>query len=582
MICHEVVDGRLGSMSRDGRLWSRARRHREVWTTGRSQRATSVLRWIAAFAALGGIVWAVPYLPFLHHAHNNATTDQTGQWVTKTIPLTPSPQPTRSAPNSPTPSPASAKAKAANTYAAHSQATAPAKVAIAVKLVQRPPVAKPQAVAASGQRTGAQEPAAPGSHAEQPSKAAPPIRTVSNVAAHVSAQALTSAAGEPTTTHAALQWQSYHVHHGETLSGLFHRAGLPAQAWIHILKLGHAVQPLRRLSPHHLLKLGTGPQGRLLALDYQINSTHTLKISRPSGSADWQTTVHAAPVTVLVDRVSAVVHHSLLSAAHRAGLTFRQAAQFADVFHWRVNLRRDIQPGARIVAVYNEREVHGHALAPGRIVAAKLVTDKHTWQAFWFDPKGSVGGYYNAQGHSLKAGILRAPIHYQYISSRFSLHRFDPYLHKWMPHYGVDYAADIGTPIEAAANGRVTYRARMRGYGRLIIISSFGRWQTYYAHMHRFAPGIHVGSEVHQGQIIGYVGESGWATGPHLHFGIRDGKHWVNPLKAKLPTAHAIPARYREKFEHRVHELLADIKAPKGKLGIAQHTTRSHAVSDSG
>lgn len=577
-------------MSGGANSMGRFRARDELKGFGRRRRSGSALRWIAAFAALGGIVWALPHLPFLNHRHVQPTNAQAGQWVTKTLSVTPDPQPAVM-PSSPAAAKAPAMKSPSGPVASTTKATIP------IKLIQEPASAKPKAVASPKGAAALQSAGTPvASEGVAHTPATPSVANASpNAPAPTKADTGTSPNAAPVFTtvaaqskpagqikNAALQWQSYHVHSGETLSGLFHRAGLPAQAWIHILKLGHSVEPLRRLSPHHVLKLGTGLQGHLLALTYQINSTHTLKISRPSASSDWQAEVHAAPVTVLVNRVSAVVHHSLLLAAHRAGLTFRQAAQLADIFHWRVNLRRDIQPGDRIVAVYNEREVHGHALAPGRIVAAKLVTGSHTWQAFWFDPKGASGGYYTARGHSLKAGILRAPIHYQYISSKFSLHRFDPYLHKWLPHYGVDYAADIGTPIEAAANGRVVYRARMRGYGRLVIIKSFGRWQTYYAHMHRFARGIHVGSHVHQGQIIGYVGESGWATGPHLHFGIRHGNHWVNPLKAKLPTAHAVPVRYKQKFEHRVHELLADIKAPNGKLGIAQHTTRSHAVSESG
>lgn len=369
-------------------------------------------------------------------------------------------------------------------------------------------------------------------------------------------------------------WRVFTVHAGDTLGGIFKRADIPAQTWMQILKLDAHTKTLSQLMPGQRLRLETNEKGKLLELSYPVDDVHTLKVSRIDDPSHWQVDWVKAPVTHHLHRVSGVVRHSFYMAARQAGLSSHGVYQFAQIFHWKINFRRNIHPGARFTVVYSQRQSKGHDIGYARIVAAKLVTHRRTLRAFWFVPKGGQGGYYDVDGHSLQAGILRAPVHYQFISSKFSLHRLDPFTHRWQPHYGVDYAADIGTPVEAAANGRIIYRSREHGYGRLIVIKSFGRWRTYYAHLHRYARHMHVGSHVHQGEIIGYVGQSGWATGPHLHFGIRRGRHWVNPLKAHLPEARSVPKRYLALFHRTVAVLAARLKPNRAPTAVADHNSK--------
>ncbi|MGD8690303.1 MAG: M23 family metallopeptidase, partial [Gammaproteobacteria bacterium] len=197
-----------------------------------------------------------------------------------------------------------------------------------------------------------------------------------------------------------------------------------------------------------------------------------------------------------------------------------------------------------------------------RILAAEFTNQGHPYQAFWYQDDNGDGDYYTVSGQSVHESILRAPLRYDHISSRFSYHRMNPVLHIVRPHYGVDYAAPMGTPVKAAANGRIKFIGRDGGYGRLVVIESFGKYDTYYAHLHRFAHGLSRGTRVHQGEVIGYVGESGEATGPHLHYGIRVAGHWRDPRTVPLPKARPLPIDQLARFEDRIQPWLAMLDHP--------------------
>jgi len=364
------------------------------------------------------------------------------------------------------------------------------------------------------------------------------------------------------------EWHALTVHRGDTLSALFHRLDLPAASLAHVMQLGGHTKALRRLHPGDRLRLRTTSDHRLDTLRYSLGPIRTLVVQRDDDSLSAH--IEKAPVDHRLALASGRIHHSLYRAATRAGLASRQIAQLARIFRWHINFSRELRPGDRFRVVYRQPFVGDHPLQPGRIVAVRLQVDGKTHRAFWFQPDDGHGGaYYDARGRNLAQGILRAPLHYKYISSGFSYHRLNPVTHVVEPHYGVDYAARIGTPVHAAANGRVHCAHRVRGYGRLVVINSFGHYQTYYAHLHRYAKGLHEGEWVHQGQLIGYVGESGETTGPHLHFGIRKDRRWVNPRTASIPSGPPVPHNRLAAFHQHIQPLLADLRTEPGQLRLA-------------
>jgi murein DD-endopeptidase MepM/ murein hydrolase activator NlpD len=362
-------------------------------------------------------------------------------------------------------------------------------------------------------------------------------------------------APEAGSTAAEPPWQVLAVKPDDTLSALFTRGGLAAGQWARVMALGGPVQPLRTLHPGERIRLRTDKDGGLTALRYPIDDLNVLEVTREAAGLVAHVN-HLTPSRSTVV-VSGTVDGTLSQALRKAGLNGRQTAQVAAIFHWRVDFRREVRTGTRFAVVYDKRYVGERRLPRGPVRAAELVLHDRTIRAFRFTTGENETAYYDRHGASLRPTLVRTPLHYTRVSSPFSLHRFDPVLHVWRPHSGVDLAAPIGTPVQAAGDGRITFRGRDGGYGNLIIIGHFDPYSTRYAHLRRFAPGLHVGSHVRQGQVIGYVGQSGEATGPHLHFEIRVNKTPRNPLTVKLPPGQPLTPPERARFLAAVQPLLA-------------------------
>ncbi|HET7370654.1 MAG TPA: peptidoglycan DD-metalloendopeptidase family protein [Gammaproteobacteria bacterium] len=236
-----------------------------------------------------------------------------------------------------------------------------------------------------------------------------------------------------------------------------------------------------------------------------------------------------APGLAAPARVAGRIRHSLYRAARKAGLSRELTGTLIGIFARRVDYRHDIQAGDRFVVVYDDSRDEP------RIIAAELDVRGKALHAFRYTDGNGQAAWYSLDGQPFKPTLLRTPVNYIRVSSPFSHRRLNPVLHIYRPHYGVDLAAPAGTPVRAAGDGRVTFRDRDGGYGKLIIIDNPGPYSTRYGHMSRFAKGIHVGSHVRQGEVIGYVGATGVATGPHLHFEIRVNGKPHPPLKIDLP-----------------------------------------------
>lgn len=384
----------------------------------------------------------------------------------------------------------------------------------------------------------------------------PALNDMTNLDAQVHADR--SQVASPVDTQA---WSAYTVRRGDTLSAIFERAGLGQDDLQALLNLGGRTKDLISLRPGETIRIQRDSKDRLSGLDYALDPLDTLEVRRSASGLDARVR-HVEPERSPVI-ASGTVSHSLSRAMAQAGLPSAIAAKVVRVFHWKVNFRREVRPGARFSVVYERMRHAGHDVGVGKLLAAELHLGDHVVRAFRYTDRDGDVGYYDAKGHSLKPSLLRTPVHYTRVSSPFSLHRYDPVVHVWRPHYGVDLAAPRGTPIKAAGDGVIQYIGRAAGYGNLVEIHNFGPYQTRYAHMYRFARGLHKGSHVTQGQVIGYVGATGEATGPHLHFEIRVHGKPRNPLKVPLPDASPVPKSEMAAFSDRSRRLAVALNEPK-------------------
>jgi murein DD-endopeptidase MepM/ murein hydrolase activator NlpD len=320
---------------------------------------------------------------------------------------------------------------------------------------------------------------------------------------------------------------------GDSLARLFRRAGLDDDQWLAVRALGLPAGPLLYLQPGRSLQLRKNPRGKLESLRLAVGDLSTLMIARRNGRLVARMRHHRPDIHRV--RVSALIEHSLSGALLHAGADQATAARVTAVLGERVNLARAIYEGDRITAIFEQPHLEGRRLADGALLAVELDLHGQVLRAFRRRDADDTVRFYDLDGRSYQQVIERTLVQYTRVSSPFSLHRCNPVTHWMMPHYGVDLAAPRGTPIHVAAADSVHFRGRAHGYGRLVELDHPGDYQTRYAHMSAFASGLHAGDHVNRDQLIGYVGASGHATGPHLHYEIRHHGIAHDPLTIVLP-----------------------------------------------
>ncbi len=348
-------------------------------------------------------------------------------------------------------------------------------------------------------------------------------------------------------------WRSTRVKAGESLSLIFSRLGFSARELQDILALGKPVARLKKIFPKDELRYQADGQGRLQALSYRYDDEHSLLIQRQQDGYTARTINH--PIEHRRKYATAVIEDSLFLAAQKAGLSDRLTMELAGIFGWDIDFVLDIRKGDEFTLIYDELYQEGEKLRDGAILAAEFTNRNKTYRAIRF----SDGHYYSEKGNSLRKAFLRTPVNFTRISSRFSLGRKHPILHHIRAHHGVDYAAPSRTPIKATGDGRITYKGRKGGYGRVIVIQHGSRYSTLYAHMSGYRRGMHTGKRVKQGETIGYVGQSGLATGPHLHYEFRVNGVHRNPLTVKLPDARPLKKSQMASFKAMARPLLAQL-----------------------
>ena len=273
----------------------------------------------------------------------------------------------------------------------------------------------------------------------------------------------------------------------------------------------------------------------MVSLSFDSSDGQTVTIKRQSGTFSVDK-FSAAPDDRIVMR-SGKIQSSLYAASDAAGVPDSVTDKIAELFSTDIDFRQDLRKGDTFSVIYRQNFRNGQPTGESQILAAEFVNAGRTYRAVLFrDPLGHED-YYTPDGQSLKKAFLRCPLPFSRITSGFTISRFHPVLKTWRAHKGIDYGAPIGTPVKAVSDGTISFEGQQHGYGNLIVIQHFGPYSTAYGHLSRFAKGLHRGSHVSQGQVVAYVGMTGLATGPHLHYEFRVHGEQENPLAMNLPTA---------------------------------------------
>lgn len=365
------------------------------------------------------------------------------------------------------------------------------------------------------------------------------------------------------------------VKSGDSLSSIFSRLGFGYQTVSDVLAAGDQVKPLERLRPGDQINVKTTPDNQLLAISYQLTPNKTLRIHRDQNDQFTADNI-VLPMETRLATAEGVIDNSLYQSAIESGLSANMVMELADIFGWKINFLKDVQNGDHFRIVYEEKYVEGKRVDTGAIVAAEFVNNGKSFKAVRYTAPNGKTGYYEPSGASLARGFLRYPVAFSRISSKFNMHRMHPLYHRIKAHKGVDFAAPTGTPIHAAGRGKIIFIGWQHGYGKVIKIKHDGGFTTVYGHMSRFNTKLKRGSEVDMGQTIGYVGMTGAATGPHLHYEFHVNGKYTDPLLAKLPEANPIPSKYRQDFLAQTQPVL-DIMASNKPQRTAQNAVAATA-----
>ena len=344
---------------------------------------------------------------------------------------------------------------------------------------------------------------------------------------------------------------------GDNLATLFADRNLSASDLQAIIDAGNGTERLKRIVPGDVIRVAYTPDGHVQTLHMGYDDAHTLDVVRQG--AQYNAVVTEIPTTITTAYAHGVIENSLFDAATRAGLSDGTTMGLIQLFAWDIDFAHDIQNGDRFTVIYQKIQRQGQAITDGPILAAEFDTTGSSHQVLRYTDAAGTAGYYTPDGHSIRKTLMRAPISYSRISSGFSLHRMHPLLGFSRAHQGVDYAAPSGTPVKAAGDGRVTFVGVKGGYGKCLIIDHGGGYSTLYAHLSHFKVGMHAGARVTQEQVIGFVGMTGLATGPHLHFEVRINGVARNPRTVPLPNATPVLVADRAAFDSAAKTLLAEL-----------------------
>ena len=347
------------------------------------------------------------------------------------------------------------------------------------------------------------------------------------------------------------------VKKGDTLSLIFKNLDIHNEL-TRLLNLGKEAKPFKKIYPGQKLHF-TLVDNKIEKLALEKNITKSIVLNSNGDTFSIEETNRE--LDKLTQVATGKINNSLFLAGQRAGMSDSLIMELAGIFGWDIDFALDIRQGDNFSVFYEELYLDGEKVGDGNIIAAEFINDKTAYRAYRYTDSKNNTEYYSPDGKSMRKPFMRTPVDIARISSYFNLRRKHPILNKIRAHKGVDYAAPRGTPIKATGNGKVVHRGNKGGYGKTIVLRHGNTYTTLYAHLSKYARGTASGSRVKQGQIIGYIGSTGLATGPHLHYEFRVNGVHRNPLKVKLPSAKPLPESEMENFQNAIQPLVVQLDA---------------------
>jgi len=381
-----------------------------------------------------------------------------------------------------------------------------------------------------------------------------PLRTV--------IEELPLAPHEPANNIPAEFWREERIQRGDTLGSVLARLTVDESDVRSLLRNIDDLKPLHRLMPGNTVQVITGDSGELLLLRYVMSSGGIFIAEKENGR--FKFSEQPLALERLAVTKSARIDTSLFAATDAVNLPDSVAMQIVDIFSSDIDFHRDIRVGDSFSVVYEIYYEAGKPIKTGRVLAAEFVNQGKSHQALYFRDDQGHGGYYTPEGKSLRKAFLRSPLEFSRVTSGFSYSRYHPLLKEWRAHKGIDYAAPIGTRVKATANGTVWFVGKQDGYGNVIILEHQGRYSTVYGHLSGFAAGVRRGLKVKQGNVIGYVGMTGLATGPHLHYEFRVNGVQRNPAQIAVPEGPPITPQLMPAFYAAVEPLISRLALARG------------------
>lgn len=365
----------------------------------------------------------------------------------------------------------------------------------------------------------------------------------------------------PEPDEAQRHWKAVKIKSGDTMAKVFSDLGLSPSLLHKLIRLNKTTRKLTRIKPGQVIRFQLDSEGTLHQLIYPYSIANTLLLTK--SGAHYTAKIQTKEFETRIAHTSAKIKHSLFLSGQEAGLSDNLTMKLANIFGWDVDFALDIRRGDHFTVIYEEIYLEGKKIRAGNILAAEFHNRGKTHRAIRFKDKSGYTQYYSPKGLSMRKAFLRSPVEFSRISSRFNLSRKHPILNRIRAHKGVDYAARRGTPIKSTGDGKIVFKGRKGGYGNTIIIKHGSTYGTLYAHMNNYNKRSRVGSRVKQGQVIGYIGSTGLATGPHLHFEFRVNGVHRNPLTVRLPKSLPLPKKYRKAFEAKAKNLIAQLNLIK-------------------
>ena len=342
------------------------------------------------------------------------------------------------------------------------------------------------------------------------------------------------------------------VRPGDTLAAILQRLGVEDEAAEVFIKTDRAAHRVMQLKPGRRVQAQTTEDGELRWLSSPLDDSRESDVKNMRVTRDgdkFSATETAATLERRVEMHTGEIRSSLFAATDSAQIPDNVAKQIIDMFATDIDFASDLKRGDHFEVVYETFWENGEFVRAGRILAGEFVNGGRTFKSVWFDEPSARqgGGYYSFDGKSLKKAFLKSPLEFSRISSGFSM-RMHPISGQWKQHKGVDFAAAVGTPIRAAGDGVVDFAGGQNGYGNVVVLKHWANYSTAYAHMSRFAPGLRKGAKISQGDVIGYVGMTGWSTGPHLHYEFRIDNNPRDPLSVDIPNVQPLVGTELQRF----------------------------------